>query len=49
VATNSSNMYPTFYREDITTVLYNAVNWAKPSNGPKPTLGKFTALENLKK
>lgn len=39
--------YPTFYREDITKVLKNAVEWAKPSNGPKPTLGHYEALENV--
>ena len=39
--------YPTFYREDITRVLKNAVDWAKPSCGPKPTLGHFEALENV--
>ncbi len=39
--------YPTFYREDITQVLKNAINWAKPVNGPKPTLGHFNALENV--
>lgn len=39
--------YPTFYREDITQVLKNAIDWAKPSNGPKPTLGHFEALENV--
>jgi len=33
--------YPTFYRDDIRQVLANAVDWAKPSNGPRPTLGKF--------
>ncbi|MBP3664999.1 MAG: hypothetical protein J6J03_07550, partial [Tyzzerella sp.] len=39
--------YPTFYREDITRILNNAVHWAKPSNGPKPTLGNYPALENV--
>ena len=39
--------YPTFYREDITRVLKNAVNWAKPSNGPKPTLGHYEAIEKV--
>ncbi len=33
--------YPTYYRDDIRQVLYNAVEWAKPSCGPKPTLGQF--------
>ena len=40
--------YPTYYREDITQVLMNAVEWAKPSCGPKPTLGHFEALEGVK-
>lgn len=39
--------YPTFYREDITQVLKNAVEWAKPSNGPKPTLGFSEAIEKV--
>ena len=29
--------YPIYWREDITKVLENAVYWAKPNNGPKPT------------
>lgn len=37
--------YPIYYREDVTLVLKNAVNWAKPSNGPKPTLGHYEAIE----
>jgi len=40
--------YPTFYREDITLLLKNAVNWAKPSGGPAPTYGYFDALEKVK-
>ncbi len=39
--------YPTFYREDITKILKNAVDWAKPSGGPHPTLGHFEALEQV--
>ena len=39
--------YPTFYREDITQVLKNAIEWAKPSGGPKPTLGHYEALESV--
>lgn len=31
--------YPTYYRDDIRQVIANAVCWAKPSDGPKPTLG----------
>ena len=37
--------YPTFYREDITQILKNAIEWAQPSHGPKPTYGHFNALE----
>ena len=40
--------YPTFYRDDITLILKNACNWAKPGNITKPTLGHFEALENVK-
>lgn len=39
--------YPTFYREDISRILYNATLWAAPSGGPHPTLGHFDALENV--
>lgn len=40
--------YPTFYRKDIRQILANAVEWAKPSHGPRPTLGKFEPpLENV--
>ena len=34
--------YPTYYRADIRQILANAVDWAKPSHGPTPTLGQFT-------
>lgn len=39
--------YPTYYREDISQVIKNAVDWATPVNGPVPTLGHFEALENV--
>lgn len=40
--------YPTFYREDIRRILINAVEWARPSDGPRPTLGHFPKpLENV--
>lgn len=39
--------YPVYYREDITQVIKNAIYWAQPSNGPKPTLGHYEALENV--
>jgi trehalose utilization protein len=41
--------YPTFYREDITQILKNAVEWAKPSNGPQPAFGMYEALEKEEK
>ena len=31
--------YPVYYNENIRRVLYNAVRWARPSEGPRPTLG----------
>ena len=39
--------YPTFYRKDIIQILKNAIEWAKPSNGPTPSFGYFDALENI--
>lgn len=40
--------YPIYWREDITKVIENAVYWAQPSGGPKPTLGHFDAIEKVK-
>ena len=41
--------YPTYYRDDIRQIIANAVDWAKPSRGPKPTLGNVKKpYENLK-
>ena len=37
--------YPTFYREDITRILKNAVVWACPLAITPPTLGHYEALE----
>lgn len=39
--------YPTYYREDITKILVNAVRWAAPTNFTRPTLGNYPALENV--
>ncbi len=39
--------YPTFYRDDVTQVIANAVRWACPYGITKPTMGKFMPLENL--
>lgn len=41
--------YPTFYRDDVSLILRNAVEWAKPINFTKPTMGHFMPLENLSK
>ncbi|MDY3927923.1 MAG: ThuA domain-containing protein [Clostridia bacterium] len=40
--------YPTYYREDITKILNNAVHWAAPKDITRPTLGHYEALENVK-
>ena len=41
--------YPIYYNPHIRQVLMNAVEWAKPSCGPRPTLGKFLPpLENVR-
>jgi trehalose utilization protein len=40
--------YPTFYREDISQVIKNAVDWAAPSHGPVSTLGHWEPLEDIK-
>ncbi len=29
--------YPTYYQPEIPQVIYNAISWAAPVNGPKPT------------
>ena len=39
--------YPTYYREDITRILTNAVRWAAPLNFTRPTLGYYPALEAI--
>ena len=39
--------YPTFYHEDVAQILKNAVEWAKPSCGPKPTFGRFSPIEDI--
>ncbi len=36
--------YPTYYRKDISQVIHNAVDWAMPVNGPKPSLGMFESV-----
>ena len=37
--------YPTFYRDDITHILKNAIEWVKPADGPVPTFGNYKAPE----
>lgn len=41
--------HPTYHNENIQRVIANAVNWARPSNGPKPVYGNALPLEQLKK
>ena len=33
---------------ELKKILENAVYWAKPSHGPKPSLGHYDAIENVK-
>ena len=41
--------YPTYYRDDIRQILANAAYWARPSEGPAPTLGNVKVpYENIK-
>lgn len=41
--------YPVYYNENIRRVLYNAVLWARPTEGPRPTLGHVpTPYEKIK-
>ena len=41
--------YPIYYRNDVRRILANAVAWAKPNNGPRPTLGHFpNPLESIR-
>lgn len=40
--------YPTFYREDITRILANAVRWACPRMITLPTFGHYEAIEHVK-
>ena len=40
--------YPTYYRDDIATVISNAVKWAAPTAFTPPTLGHCEPLENVK-
>ncbi|MEE0883841.1 MAG: ThuA domain-containing protein [Faecalimonas sp.] len=40
--------YPTYYRDDVTQVLVNAIEWAAPRGITKPNLGFVEPLENVK-
>lgn len=41
--------YPTYYRDDVTRILANAVQWACPDGITKPTMGHVEPLENIRK
>ena len=40
--------YPIYYREDVTKILHNAVEWAKPRNITPTTFGRYDAIEKVK-
>lgn len=39
--------YPIYYNKYIAQVIKNAIYWAQPSNGPKPTLGHYEPIEKV--
>ena len=39
--------FPVYRQSDIQRVIVNAVRWAKPANGPKPTKGNYPPLEPI--
>ena len=39
--------YPTFYRDDVTKIIKNAIEWANPVGITRPTLGNFAPLEKF--
>ena len=39
--------YPTYYRDDITKILTNAIRWAAPLQFTPPSLGYYPALEDV--
>lgn len=39
--------FPVYHQDEIQRIIYNAVMWAKPVNGPKPTFGNVEPLENI--
>jgi len=38
---------PIYYNEQILRVIYNAIRWAAPVAGPKPTFGNYQSLEDI--
>lgn len=40
--------YPTYYRDDVTKIIANAIEWACPKGITKPTMGHVEPLENVK-
>jgi len=38
---------PIYYDQNVLRVIWNAVKWAAPSNGPKPRFGNVKPLEDL--
>ncbi len=40
--------YPTYYNKEIQQVIKNAVQWAKPTERPRPVYGNSKALEEIK-
>ncbi|MFY9177493.1 MAG: ThuA domain-containing protein [Caldicoprobacterales bacterium] len=40
--------FPIYHQKEIQRVIYNAVRWAKPVDGPKPIFGNVEPLENIR-
>lgn len=40
--------YPSYYRDDVTRIIANAIEWAAPNGITKPTLGHTEPLEDVK-
>lgn len=40
--------YPTYYRDDVTQIISNAIEWACPDGITKPTMGHVEPLEKVK-
>lgn len=38
---------PIYYQKEVQQVLVNAVRWAAPTNGPRPTFGNVKPLEKV--